>query len=178
VAVGLASGTASSNLLLTGLRFLQNSTSSASGTMQSNRARPEHNRYAIFLLSVEGWIRQSHRNVCRPYREQQGHSFRRWTGKTEENSVNCYLRQNSPPKNHSSWNNKKDVQYKALFFRGLRFASRMRWILFNLPNPSSRTMALGSIQPLTEMSIRDLPGGKKRPSRRAENFADICKPIV
>jgi hypothetical protein len=28
------------------------------------------------------------------------------------------------------------------------------------PNPSSRTMALGSTQPLTEMSIWNLPGGK------------------
>jgi hypothetical protein len=35
---------------------------------------------------------------------------------------------------------------------------------FNSPNPSSRTMALGSTQPLTEMSTRDLPGGKKRPA--------------
>jgi hypothetical protein len=33
---------------------------------------------------------------------------------------------------------------------------------FNLPNPSSRTMVLGSTKPLTEMSIRNLPGGKKR----------------
>jgi hypothetical protein len=33
----------------------------------------------------------------------------------------------------------------------------------NLPNPSSHTMALGSTQPLTEMSTRNLPGGKKRP---------------
>jgi hypothetical protein len=32
---------------------------------------------------------------------------------------------------------------------------------FNLPNPSSRTMALGSTQPLTKMSTRKLPGGKK-----------------
>jgi hypothetical protein len=31
---------------------------------------------------------------------------------------------------------------------------------FNLPNPSSRTKALGSTQPLTEMSTRNLPGGK------------------
>jgi hypothetical protein len=31
---------------------------------------------------------------------------------------------------------------------------------FNLPNPSSGTMALGSTQPLTEMDIRNLPGGK------------------
>jgi hypothetical protein len=32
---------------------------------------------------------------------------------------------------------------------------------FNLTNPSSRTVALGSTQPLTEMSTRNLPGGKK-----------------
>jgi hypothetical protein len=31
---------------------------------------------------------------------------------------------------------------------------------FNWSNPSSRTMALGSTQPLTEMSTRDLPGGR------------------
>jgi hypothetical protein len=30
---------------------------------------------------------------------------------------------------------------------------------FNLPNPSSRTMALGSTQPVTEMSTRNVPGG-------------------
>jgi hypothetical protein len=30
---------------------------------------------------------------------------------------------------------------------------------FNWPNPSSRTMALGSTQPLTEMSTRNFPGG-------------------
>jgi hypothetical protein len=35
----------------------------------------------------------------------------------------------------------------------------MRWIFFNLPNSSSRTMALGSTQPLTEMSTRKIPGG-------------------
>jgi hypothetical protein len=29
---------------------------------------------------------------------------------------------------------------------------------FNLPNPSSRTMAPGSTRPLTEMSTRNLPG--------------------
>jgi hypothetical protein len=38
---------------------------------------------------------------------------------------------------------------------------------FNLPNPSSRTMALGSTQTLTEMSTRNFPGGKKRPARTA-----------
>jgi hypothetical protein len=49
---------------------------------------------------------------------------------------------------------------------------------FNLPNPSSRTMALGSTQPLTEMSTRNLPGGKKRPARKADNLAAIYKPNV
>jgi hypothetical protein len=31
-------------------------------------------------------------------------------------------------------------------------------VMFNIPNPSSRTMALGSTQPLTETSTRNLPG--------------------
>jgi hypothetical protein len=54
----------------------------------------------------------------------------------------------------------------------------MRWIFINLPKPSSRTMALGSIQPLTEISTRNLPGGKGRPARRADNLTAICEPIV
>jgi hypothetical protein len=41
---------------------------------------------------------------------------------------------------------------------------------FNLSNPSSRTMSLGSTQPLTEMGTRSLTGGKKRPARRADNL--------
>jgi hypothetical protein len=49
---------------------------------------------------------------------------------------------------------------------------------FNLLNPSSRTMVLGLTQPLTEMSTRNLPGGKKRPARRADNLAAICEPNV
>jgi hypothetical protein len=39
-------------------------------------------------------------------------------------------------------------------------------------------MALGSTQPLTEMSIKKIPGGKARPARKADNFTAICKPIV
>jgi hypothetical protein len=35
---------------------------------------------------------------------------------------------------------------------------------FSLPNPSSRTMALELTQPLTEVSTRNLPGGKGRPA--------------
>jgi hypothetical protein len=49
---------------------------------------------------------------------------------------------------------------------------------FNLPNPSSRTMALGSNEPLTEMSTTNLPGDKKRPARRADNLAAIYEPTV
>jgi hypothetical protein len=50
--------------------------------------------------------------------------------------------------------------------------------IFNLPNPSNRTMALGSTQPLTKMSNMNLPVGKKRPARRADNLAAICEPNV
>jgi hypothetical protein len=35
----------------------------------------------------------------------------------------------------------------------------IRWIFFNWPIHSSRTMAVGSPQPLTEMSTRNLPRG-------------------
>jgi hypothetical protein len=49
---------------------------------------------------------------------------------------------------------------------------------FNLPNPSSGTIALGSTQPLTQMSTRNFPGGKKRPVRRAGNLAAIYEPNV
>jgi hypothetical protein len=47
-----------------------------------------------------------------------------------------------------------------------------------LPNPSSRNMALGSIQPLTEMSTKNIPWGKNRPARKADNLTAICEPIV
>jgi hypothetical protein len=49
---------------------------------------------------------------------------------------------------------------------------------FSFPNPSSRTMVLGSTQCLTEMSTRNLPGGKKRPACRADNLAAIYEPNV
>jgi hypothetical protein len=39
-------------------------------------------------------------------------------------------------------------------------------------------MALGSTQPLTETSTRNLPGGKGRPVRKADNLTAICEPIV
>jgi hypothetical protein len=54
----------------------------------------------------------------------------------------------------------------------------IRLIFFSLPNPSSRTMALGSTRPLTEMSTRNLPGGKERPAHKADKLTVICEPIV
>jgi hypothetical protein len=51
----------------------------------------------------------------------------------------------------------------------------------NLPNPSSCTVALGSTQPLTEMSTRNLPlggGSKGHLACKADNLTAICELIV
>jgi hypothetical protein len=67
---------------------------------------------------------------------------------------------------------------KALCYKpeghGLEFP--MRLLYFS--NPSSRTMALGSTQPLSEMCINNLPGGKGRLARKAEKLTAICEPTV
>jgi hypothetical protein len=39
-------------------------------------------------------------------------------------------------------------------------------------------MAPGSAQPLTEMSTRNLPGGKGRPAPEFDNLTAICEMIV
>jgi hypothetical protein len=39
-------------------------------------------------------------------------------------------------------------------------------------------MAVGSTQPLTEMSTRNLPEGKGQPARGADNLTANCEPIV
>jgi hypothetical protein len=39
-------------------------------------------------------------------------------------------------------------------------------------------MAIGLTQPLTEMNTSNLPGGKVRPARKADNLTAICEPIV
>jgi hypothetical protein len=44
---------------------------------------------------------------------------------------------------------------------------------FNLPNPSSCTMALGFTQPLTETSTRRYSGGKVRPACQADNLTEL-----
>jgi hypothetical protein len=45
----------------------------------------------------------------------------------------------------------------------------------SLRNLSSRTMALGSTQPLTKMSSRNLPGGKGRLAREAYNLTAVSR---
>ena len=48
--------------------------------------------------------------------------------------------------------------------------------IFHLHNPSGRTMALGSTQPLTEMSTRNISWGLRRPVRRADNLTTfMCR---
>jgi hypothetical protein len=54
----------------------------------------------------------------------------------------------------------------------------MRLIFFNWPDPSGGTMALGSTQPLTEMSARNLPGDNRRLARKADKLNAICGPIL
>jgi hypothetical protein len=78
------------------------------------------------------------------------------------------------------WGHAVALLVEALWYKleGRRFESRMRWIMLNFPNPSSRTMALGLTQHLTEMSTRNLPGAKKRPAPRADNLAAIYEPNV
>jgi hypothetical protein len=39
-------------------------------------------------------------------------------------------------------------------------------------------MALGSTQPLAEMSTRNLPEGKGLPAGKTDNLTAICEPIV
>jgi hypothetical protein len=50
--------------------------------------------------------------------------------------------------------------------------------ILNLPNPSSRAMALELTQPLAEMNIRNLPRSKGRPVGKADSFTAIYEPIV
>jgi hypothetical protein len=48
--------------------------------------------------------------------------------------------------------------------------------IFHWHNPSCHTMALGSTQPLTEMSTRNISWGKRRPVRMADNLATfMCR---
>jgi hypothetical protein len=50
--------------------------------------------------------------------------------------------------------------------------------VFNLPNPSSRAMALGFIQSLTENNAGRAFWGKARPARKVEIVTAISEQIV
>jgi hypothetical protein len=52
-------------------------------------------------------------------------------------------------------------------------------VYFQIIYPSQPHYALGSTQPLTEMSSEDLPcGGKGRPARNTDNLTIMSEPIV
>jgi hypothetical protein len=54
-----------------------------------------------------------------------------------------------------------------------------RWSHWNSQlSPSSRTMALCSTQPLTEISTSNLPEGKGRLERKADNITATFEPTV
>jgi hypothetical protein len=57
----------------------------------------------------------------------------------------------------------------------LRHYAKRQKVAGSIPN---EVMALGSTQPLTEMSTRNLPGGKGRPARWADDFTAIYETIV
>jgi hypothetical protein len=77
------------------------------------------------------------------------------------------------------WHNYKLLGWGTMVQAGRsRVGVPMRWIFFNLPNPSSYTVALGFTQPLIEMSTRNLPGVNERPVRKADNLTAICEPTV
>jgi hypothetical protein len=66
----------------------------------------------------------------------------------------------------------------ALRARKSRVRLPMSLNFFNAPQPSSCNMALGSTQHLTEMSTRNLPGGKGRRAREADKLTAICGSTV
>jgi hypothetical protein len=70
------------------------------------------------------------------------------------------------------------VLFEALHYKleGRGFDSRWCHWIFHLHNPSGRTMALQSTQPLTEMSTRNISWGQRRLVHRADNLATfICR---
>jgi hypothetical protein len=55
---------------------------------------------------------------------------------------------------------------------------RLLIFFFNLPNHSSRTIALGFTQSLTDASARrSFWGVKQRPTRKTDNKTAICEPL-
>jgi hypothetical protein len=53
----------------------------------------------------------------------------------------------------------------------------MRSLDFSLDLPASLLLWRSTL-PLTEMSTTNLPGGKERPARKADNLTAICEPTA
>ena len=66
----------------------------------------------------------------------------------------------------------ESLHYKP---EGCGFDARWGHWIFRWLNPSGRTMALGSTQPVTEMSTRNISGGLTRPVLRADNHITSLK---
>jgi hypothetical protein len=109
---------------------------------------------------------------------------------TRERSVLVFTHKRFPKLQWSRWtsvNNSVAIGFK-MYDWGLRHYATSRKVagsvldevigFFNWPNPCSRTMALGSTQLLTEMSTRNLPGGKGRPARKADHLTAIRESVV
>jgi hypothetical protein len=91
---------------------------------------------------------------------------------------------------NKNWQLSKEIKEFIISFNWLwlRHYAKSRNIAGSIPddvigfsdwrNPSSRAMALGSTQPLTEMSTRNLSGVKRCPERKTENLTAICEPVV
>jgi hypothetical protein len=57
----------------------------------------------------------------------------------------------------------------------LKFRFPMRHLILNLPIPSSRTMAVGSTENLTDMNARNLCRNKAWLVRKADNLTATCE---
>jgi hypothetical protein len=72
------------------------------------------------------------------------------------------------------------AKYFSVFCSWLRHYATSRKVAGSSPDyviGFQPTMALGSTQPLTEMSTRNILGGKGRPAPKADNLAAIYEPI-
>jgi hypothetical protein len=109
------------------------------------------------------------------------------TADLEDSNKSCYQFQSPFTLTHSTLQVVSDVLWlhlSIILHCCVSLHTRWgNWLFFNLPNHSSRTIALGFTHPLTEKSTRNLPGrggggGKTLPARRTDSHTATCVPIV